>query len=423
MNGGLISVSNGMKWIGIFCGLGFLPLRGAVDAWDLPPVVYSDTPSRDRFAALVEKWSADPAEWRGKSPLERMRSVLAALHVPEASQILVFSKTSKQNSRIDPENPRALYFSPDCYCGYVPGGMMEIVIESPQLGPVYYVLDLVGAGTPLRAERDTNGCLTCHATGRTENVPGVLVRSVFPDPQGNPIFSLGTALIDHQSPIAERWGGYYVTGKISLPHLGNRTFREGIPAEPLVTERADLVDLLDTSKYACATSDIVALMVLEHQCQLHNLLTAAALNYRRAYYLGKFLAPDSDPDQGSAGQLADSAAAHVVEALLFTGEAALGEDGVEGSVAFQQQFAAQFPRTPDGDSLADFQLNTRLFKFRCSTMVYSAAFRGLPARVKSAVVAGLKKVLESEVTAGPYESMKAPERRHISSILQQSGVW
>jgi hypothetical protein len=135
-----------------------------------------------------------------------MRSVLAALHVPEASQILVFSKTSHQNSRIDPENPRALYFSPDCYCGYVPGGMMEIVIESPQLGPVYYVLDLMGAGTPQRAERDTHGCLTCHATGRTENVPGVLVRSVFPDQQGNPIFAIGTALINHQSPIAERWG-------------------------------------------------------------------------------------------------------------------------------------------------------------------------------------------------------------------------
>lgn len=412
-----------MKWLGIFCWFVSLPLRGDVDAWDLPPVVYSDTPSRDRFAELVEKWSADPAEWQGKSPLERMRSVLAALKVPEASQILVFSKTSEQNSLINPKNPRALFFSADAYCGYVPGGLMEIVIESPNLGPVFYVLDLVGAGTPLRAERDTNGCLSCHATGRTENVPGLLVRSVFPDQQGHPIGTLGSALITHQSPIAERWGGYYVTGKISLPHLGNRTFHEGLAAEPLVTEHADLVDVIDTSNYPCATSDVVALMVLEHQCQVHNLLTAAALNYRRAYYLGKSLAPDSDPDAGSAGRLADAAAEKVVEALLFVGEAVLGDDGVEGSDAFQQQFSAQFPRTPDGDSLADFQLNTRLFKYRCSTMVYSAAFRGLPERVKSAVIAGLKKVLESEVSAGPYEAIKAPERRHLLKILHETGVW
>ncbi len=400
-----------------------MPLQAQVDAWDMAPLRYSDTPPQDRLSQLAEKWSKDPAALHGDTPLERVRDILAALHVPESSQVLVFSKTSKQNSLIEPDNPRALFFSRDCYCGYVPGGMMEVVIQDPLLGPVFYLIDLGSPRKPLRVERNINDCLSCHATGNTENVPGMLVRSVYPDLNGRALLSMGTGLINHQTPVAERWGGYYVTGAISLQHLGNRTYVEGQQPEPARYAWKDLIGKFDTSKYPRPASDIVALMVLEHQCQAHNLMTAASMNYKRAFYLGKVLDPNGNPDDGSAGQVADHAAEKIVEWFLFSGEADQGADGVEGNDEFQKQFEASVPHATNGDSLSDFQLNGRLFKNRCSYMIYSEAFRQLPERVKSRVIAGLRKVLEATSDEDSHQEIKLSERHRTARILHETRIW
>jgi hypothetical protein len=400
-----------------------LPLQAEVEVWEMEPVKYSASTATDRLSRLAEKWATDPASLPGSTPLERVRAILAALRVPEASQILVFSKTSKQNDLITPSNPRAVYFSSDCYCGYVPGGVMEIAIQDPRLGPVFYTIDLGNPERPPRVERNTSECLSCHSTRRTESVPGVFVRSVFPGGDGQPQFALGSRTVSHQTPVAERWGGYYVTGSISQPHLGNRTYADDSPAPPQRFTWNDLRGKIDTQKYLCATSDVAALMVLEHQCQAHNLLTAASMNYRRAAYLAQQINPGTDPDQGSAGRVADSAAAEIVEWFLFRDEANQGEDGVEGDADFQRQFEASIPHTKDGESLADFQLNGRLFKNRCSYMIYSDAFRALPEAVKSRVLSGLQTVIAAAGTDDAYPDMNLPERRKINHILHETGIW
>ncbi len=393
-----------------------------VDVWDLPPLSYSDTPATDRLAVLAEKWQKDPVSLPGATPLERLRSALVQLQVPEASQMLVFSKTSKQNGLIHPRNPRALYFSKNCYVGYVPNGAMEVAIQDGRLGPVFYHVDLGNPSRLIRIERDTNECLSCHGTANTENVPGLLVRSVFPDADGHPLLSLGSDLVTHATPVAERWGGYYVTGSISLPHLGNRTYSEGRRAEPATFEWKNLEGKIDTSKYLRATSDIVALMLLEHQCHAHNLLTAAGMNYKRVFYLGKEANPAADPDLGTAGRIAEDAAEKIVEWFLFTGEAPQGPDGVEGNEEFQRQFQSTIPHTVAGESLADFQLNTRLFKNRCSYMVYSDAFRDLPAPVKNRVIVRLRNVFETTIADDKHPEIKLPERQRIARILRETGV-
>lgn len=400
-----------------------LPLHAQVDAWDLPPVSYSDTPATDRVARLAEEWEKDAATMPGGSPLEQVRRILAELKVPESSQVLVFSKTSKQTGLIGPGNPRALYFSKDCYVGYVPGGAMEVAVQDPKLGPVFYHIDLGNGVRPVKVERDTNECMSCHATGRTENVPGLMIRSVYPDEDGHPELSLGSGLITHKTPIPERWGGYWVTGAVSLPHLGNTTYPDARSAGPAMRPLANLAGKVDPAKYPRLTSDVVALMVLEHQCQAHNLLTAASMNYRRAVYLAKAVDPDADPDQGAAGRVADQAAEQIVEWFLFTGEAGQGEDGVEGNGEFQKQFAAAIPRTAAGDSLADFQLNTRLFKNRCSYMIYSEAFVALPDAVKNRVIGRLRKIMESATADDAHPEIKVPERQRIARILDETGVW
>lgn len=394
----------------------------ATDLWDLPPLRYSDTAATDTMAKLAASAPHGMVPASGKTSLDRLRFVLKLLDVPEESQILVFSKTSKQNPLIHPGNPRCLFFNDNSYVGYVPGGDIEVITHDPVLGAVFYHISRGNEANTLRISRDTTDCLSCHGTARTESVPGVLVRSVFADSKGQPLLSLGSFQIDHGSPLRERWGGYYVTGRSSLPHLGNRTFEEtsdrAFPDKP--AELTSVEGRIDTSRYIRTTSDIVALMVLEHQCQMHNALAAASVNYRRMRWLQQSIHPAADPDEESAGRYADEAAARITSLLLFENEAELGEDGIEGDSAFQDAFVRRFPKTKDGRSLADFQLYDRLFKHRCSYMIYSLAFRALPERIRVAVIRQLHDILTSEPSPMNHPALKSSARRRIASILVET---
>lgn len=388
-----------------------------MDVWDLPPLRYSDTAATDRVAVMARQLEAGEIPLDGKSPLEKLRFVLETLGVPESSQMLVFSKTSKQINRIRPQNPRSLYFSADVYVGYVPGGAIEVIAHDALLGPVFYLIEL-GGPQGLDIQRDTSDCLSCHGTARTEGAPGVVVRSVFPDASGHALLSLGSTTVTHETPIENRWGGYYVTGSSFHPHLGNRVFEETGSVEPVKQDLTSLEGRIDVSKYPRATSDVVALVVLEHQCRVHNLFTAGGINYRRARFLAEAVDPGADPDAGQAGRIADTAAAKVVDALLFRNEADLGE-GLEGDADFQRDYLAQFPKSASGRSLADFRLYERIFKLRCSCMVYSSAFEHLPARVKRAVIARLKQALSDEDREiAPH--LGAPEKKKIRVILSET---
>jgi len=390
-------------------------MASADDIWELPPIRYSETSVKSPLGGLLSD-----GDFASQDQVEKVRRLLKALSIPEESQILVFSKTSKQNDLISPVTPRALYFSTDAYAGFVPGGMMEVAVHDPVLGVVFYLIDLQNPTSKDFVHRETGECLSCHGTARTDDVPGLLVRSVFPDADGRPLLALGSSQVDATTPLASRWGGYYVTGRSSLPHVGNRVFREedGLPMAEL-TQLDSVSGKIDATRYPRATSDIVALMVLEHQCDLHNRMTAAAMRYRRTYWLGKLLDKNSDPDHETAGRLADEDAKDIVDRLLFKGEAAIGE-GVEGDEAFQNAFTRRFPKTADGDSLADFHLGNRLFKNRCSYMIYSQAFTQLPERIKSATLKRLRAVLDGAEAQEEFAYLKESERKRIRAILMET---
>lgn len=396
--------------------------HAATDPWEMPPMRYSETAASDALARMAADSPDGEIHVPGNTPLEKLRVVLRLLDVPEESQVLVFSKTSKQNPLIHPGNPRCLFFNENSYVGYVPGGDIEVITHDPALGVVFYMIRAGSSPDRMRVVRQGSQCLSCHGSARTESAPGVLVRSVFPDDSGQPLFSLGSFLIDHRSPLNERWGGYYVTGRSSLPHLGNRSFVES--PQRMLPDKAvqlDTVDgLIDRSRYLRTTSDIVALMVLEHQCSVHNTLSAAAMNYRRMHWLQKSINPDADPDDGDVGRLADETAARIADLLLFENEASLGDDGIVGGAAFQDAFTQRFPKTRDGRSLAEFQLYSQLFKHRCSYMVYSEAFRALPARIRESVIARLHGILTGNPSPGNHPSLGVSSRKRIAAILGET---
>jgi hypothetical protein len=403
----------------------------AFSPYEEAPIHYSKTEPRDAVRRLQAE--LDSGRWRAsrEDPRALLREVLGRLQVPEESQVLVFSKTSKQLARIHPRNPRAMYFSDNAYVGWVPGGEIEVVDFDPHLGMVFYLFAFTDADRPPTFVRDPS-CLDCHANSATLHVPGVVVRSVFPDPDGQPLLSGGSFFTNHESPIHERWGGWYVTGSHgALRHMGN-SFARVDPANGRVSldpepgaNREDLRGYFPADLHLRPGSDIIALMVLEHQVAVHNQLCAASVEVRRAQHFQSALAAmDPQRSAADAGELSGTAlvvARSQVEKLLrlmlFSGEADLHGEGVDGDPAFQDAFQRGVPRSRDGRSLKDFQLSSRLFKYRCSYLIYSEAFANLPAPLRSMFYARLWEILQGRDTSPEFAHLGATERSRIAEIL------
>src|SRR4051794_159831 len=246
------------------------PLRAETAAYDEPPIRYSEAQPHDPVARLKERMDKGEVRLDYSSQRGYLKSLLRELKIPISSQTLVFSKTSFQRKHISPQNPRALYFDDDTYVGYVPGGdVVEIATTDPALGTIFYTLDQRPPESAAGAlVRQTDNCLECHGGSMTRDIPGLLVRSTYPDSHGQPILSAGTFLTTQESPLKERWGGWYVTG---LPadggHLGNALFseQEGPEAKP-----AGTAEWKGMAAYLSPRSDPVGLLVLAHQVEAHN---------------------------------------------------------------------------------------------------------------------------------------------------------
>jgi hypothetical protein len=414
-------------WLFLCLGIPLIfvvPITVTADDYDRPPVNYRTAPANNAVSRLQKRLDAGDAQLRYQEGPGYLRSLLGELGVPTSSQILVFSKTSMQRHRIEPAAPRALYFSDDVYVGFCQlGSVLEISAVDPQLGVVFYTLDQEAEAKP-RFTRQTDTCLECHGSSSTRGFPGHLVRSVYSDPSGLPILSAGTYRIDPTSPLDKRWGGWYVTGTHGRQvHLGNMVF-EGRDPEHMKNIKGlnvtSLKDRVDTSAYLTRHSDIVALMVLEHQTDLHNQITRANFLGRQAVYdddlLNKLEGKPAQTMSDTTWRRIRSAGDPLLRALLFCGEVKL-TDKIEGTSGFAAEFARQGPRDSKGRSLRDLDLQTRMFKYPCSYLVYSEAFDGLPDAVKDYVWRRLWYVLSGRDTSRDFDHLSAADRQAILEIL------
>ncbi len=365
-----------------------------------------------------------------------LRPLLKALDVPESSQVLVFSKTSLQRDRISPKTPRAIYFNDDVYVGFcLRGEVLELSAVDPDLGTVFYTLDQEPAERP-RFTRHADNCMICHASSLNRGFPGHLVRSVKPDRSGNPILSAGTKRIDHTSPFEDRWGGWYVTGTHGKQeHLGNVTYgkRYGDDERPSDDGQnvTDLRDRFTTAFYPTPHSDLVALMVLEHQGEMHNRISRATLDVRLALHqqaeLNRALKePPAFRGESTTGRIR-SAGDAVLQCLLFCDEAKL-TDKVAGTSRFAEEFAARGPKDGRGRSLREFDLTTRMFRYPCSYLVHSEAFDRMPAEVRDYVLRRLYDVLTGKDRSKEFAHLSDADRRAVLEILRDTkpnlpGYW
>src|SRR5579871_1334083 len=354
---------------------------------DHPALAYDMLAEHNIISSLNTQLRDGQVHLAFEGPSGYLRSTLDALQVPVESQVVVFSKTSLQQHIINPTNPRTIFFNDSVAVGWVRGEpFVEIAAEDAQQGVVFYTLDQRAAGPPVFVRR--NSCLQCHEDYATLGIPGMLVRSVFPAVDGTPRRPLGEFVTDQRSPFQERWGGWYVTGKSGgLRHMGNLTFINSEDAGPL-PKSADLDSLagkFETGSYLSPYSDIVALLVFNHQMRMINLFTRTAWEVRLAEYHGQSKNP----------ALIRDAAREIVDYMLYMSEAPL-VGRVQGTSGFADKFSAEGPEDSRGRSLRQFDLERRLMRYPCSYMIYSPAFDALPPALKEAVYRRLWDVLSNE---------------------------
>ncbi len=293
--------------------------------------------------------------------------LLTQLGVPKESQLLVFSKSSMQFEQISPHKPRALYFGADVALGTVQEGrVVEFITNDRKDGLRFYTLDAKKTAKP-RFERQSSDCDLCHSLAG-KGGPGMLVANFDVDPSGdlpNVDPSMPFRMTDDTTPFADRYGGWYVTGQTgAMKHRGNVTMDFSVSAEPPPggLNITDLSGKIDLTKYLSPGSDIVALLVLEHQVGVVNLINQANVRCR-----GR---------GGCESAEAQDVIAQLARYMTFTGAVPLPSP-VTGSSGYAAVFAQDGPRDAQGRSLRDLDLKTRLLRYPLSYMLYSDAFAGL----------------------------------------------
>jgi hypothetical protein len=410
------------------------------------PVIHYHSPAglADPVTRVQNELEAGKRKLRYEPAHGYLASLLEALKVPVSSQTLVFSKTSSQDEQTCPRTPRAIYFSEDVYVGWVPGcPVIDIAAMDPQRGTVFYTLEQRQDAHPKFTRRFD--CLRCHETGRTLQVPGLFVRSTYTGPDGTPLATVREFVSGHNSPLEDRWAGWYVSGT----HISARAISAGKPPGPAEGElhlgnlissnvdcpekvdlaaganRTDLRALFDSPRYLSSHSDIVALLVLEHQVRMHTLITRA--NYETRLALAELHdKPEALADLNSITQESPwpqqriaQAGEKLLEYMLFRDEAPL-KGPVKGTSAFATNFQRGGPGASGERSLRQLDLRTRLFRYPCSYLIDSESFDALPTEMKNYLWRRLDQIFNGRDPTDTYANMPAEDRRAVLKILRRS---
>ncbi len=365
-----------------------------------PDIAYQTTPEQTAVTALAARLTRGEASLTFDPASGYLRSVLDLLDVPIESQVLSFGETSEQAAKINQQNPRALYFNDTVAVGWVRGGeVLEVSAQDPRQGTIFYTLPQSPSPPPSFSRNDQ--CLRCHLSWDTLAVPGPMVLTVLPRKSDREYADGG--VVDHRTPIGERWGGWFVTGaRVPARHQGNVPLIQPTPRTGPPPVFTTLEGQFDAAGYLSLSSDVAALMVLEHQAHATNLITR--LNW--------------ESRAGTADRV-DEAVGELVDYLLFVDEAPIA-GRIAGGSGFAKVFAAGGPRDRRGRSLRDLRLDGRLMQYPLSYMVYTPMFDALPAAALRAVSARLDAVLSGRDTNRKYSHLTPADRRAIREILDET---
>ncbi|MDA0348932.1 MAG: hypothetical protein O3C43_21675 [Verrucomicrobia bacterium] len=398
-----------------FIFLGSISAATAVTLYESEPINYFKSEAVDSVANFFSDGGVD---WERRGYSGYLNDLLATFDIPKESQVLVYSKTSLQVSHIRPENPRAIYFNKDIYVGWVPGAeKLEIIASSPTTANNFYTISNYTDRPELK--RENHDCLSCHGGSFTRDIPSPLVRSVFPDNTGQPIFKAGTMVVDQTTPFNNRRGGWFVTGGPNSHH-GNKVFTEtdrGVDSGRLF----DMANIRDNG-YLMEGSDTVALLILEHQSELHRLLAHLAIQTKTALYSQKkfdeLLGRTERLSESTKRQI-KSVADKLLKYMFFKDEAEISGIELEDS-PYAEYFKGNGPKDSRGRSLYDLKMNGRMFTYPFSYMVYSDAFKNLPDEAMEYIKQELGNILDPDNEYESFEHLSKRDKIAIKQILKET---
>ena len=359
----------------------------------------------DLAAKLAKRLENGETTLEYKNKWGYLQNLLRELDINFDSQVLVFSRTSLQQEKIGPKTPRAIYFNDTIAVGYVQNGSVYEITAADPIATQFYTLDTTKVDKP-KIEGDRSICLACHGYTWAAHA---FVATVYPGADGAPFFMGGDLfhVTDHRTPFEDRWGGWYVTGTHGkMQHLGNAIAPN--PYRPVELETrhtqnlTSLVTKFDVTKYLTPTSDLIALMTLEHQTQAMYYMNAVSAQFRAALSG----AQENAKNKPTEAQL-NAAVENLVSYLTFADEAKLISP-IKGVSTFTQTFPKRGPRDSKGRSLRDFNLQTRVFEYPLSYTVYTEVFDKMEPRALERVYKGL------------YEELSKPKNRAALEILRET---
>jgi hypothetical protein len=393
------------------CGFGQLPYER-----DYPVINYYAVDASGELADFFGQLESGVLSLAYDPVYGYLPAVLEALNIDVSSQLLVFSQTARKRRFISSVNPRAIYFNDQIYVGYVPQtNGLEFAAMDPVLGPVFFELAEAQDGR-LDIKRQTSLCLRCHdsLTNSGGGTPRFMMNSVLVDETGAIVSHEISLVTENSTPLERRWGGWYVSGMHgSQQTLGNYMYRPGETFNEAdflsYGNIPDISNLLDTSSYLSPFSDIVALMVMQHQIEVQNLLTRVSWNYQQEL-----------AEQGGMAEVAlKELARPLLDALLMANEATLG-DTISGTSGFSEYFQALGPADSKGRSLRQLDMQERVFSYPLSYLIYSDAFAALPQGLYDYLRENIQRILVTLEDPEDYPYLDLATRRAILEIVNET---
>jgi len=391
---------SGLSLLSILLGIVCIAVAGPPQQ---PPQYLSTAILQDPVARLQGRLERGEIQLKYDAKQGYLASVLSQLKISVSSQSLVFSKTSLQTDFISPSTPRAIYFNDDVYVGWIPDApMMEIASVDPEYGTIFYVMSQSQDDAPA-FRRLTTPCTTCHAPARDEvPSPLLLMMSTATEATGEPLSQF--QLVTDRTPFAERWGGWYVTSSRGIAaHLGNKVLLDGV-ARPLI-EPSSQSRPFNTTRYLSATSDVVALMLLGHQVEVHNRIGEATHQLKGMQ--------DVSPARLS------EAVEPLVRSLLFSGAATFPEP-MRGVSELAKAFSSSDPRDSRGRSLRDLDLDRRLLRHPLSYLIYSDSFDHMPDAAREYIYRRMSEVLTGKDRSEEFAHLSTADRSSLLQILTET---
>lgn len=412
--------------LAVACGLQAQPYRpgraqiveeGAISLGRHPAINYTSRPVNDPVSALARKVAAGEVRLRFNRDSGYLLSILDELRIARESQSLVFSKTSLQSQWITPRNPRAIFYSDDAAVAFIRNApLLELSAVDSAQGVVFYSVSQQEAERPEIQRNDT--CLSCHEKRHGLGVPGMLTLSVGARIGGETVPEFANFATDHRTPFEDRWAGWFITGITGdAIHLGNTMLAtDGVSGRPLSPSRpwTTLAGWYSMRNDLSPYSDVAAVMVLEHQAGMTNLMTRFGWETRIA--LDRISV--NPASKAEAERLIETNARALVDYMLFVEEPAL-PGTFQSTSGFEKKFTALGPFDSQGRSLRQLDLNKRLLRYPCSYMIYSSAFNGLPGPARDAVYARLWTILSGD-TDPKYSRLSSSDRAAILGILKET---